>query len=338
MQAGYWLNNCGFTRFLASIYRGVVAFFTRKLRSGQQVLNLDILIHPMSNYSIKDLEQLSGIKAHTLRIWEHRYNIIRPKRTDTNIRTYDDQDLKLVLNISLLKDHGYRISEIAKLTVEAMYQEVIKLSNRQLNYPDQIHALTIAMIDLDEERFEKIISTSILQVGFESTMIHVIHPFLNRIGTLWVTGSIGPAQEHFITNLIRQKLIVAIDGQVNKQRPNGKKYMLFLPEGEMHEISLLFANYIIRARYNKVIYLGQNLPFNELIFAYDLHKPDYIFSAITSVPANSEAQIYVNKLSTQFTEAHLLLTGYQMVGQDIKMPSNGTIINSIDELISIASA
>lgn len=117
----------------------------------------------MSNYSIKDLEQLSGIKAHTLRIWEQRYNIITPKRTDTNIRTYDDQDLKLVLNISLLKDHGYKISEISKLSVEDMYREVVKISDRQLNYPDQIHALTISMIDLDEERFEKIVSTNILQ-------------------------------------------------------------------------------------------------------------------------------------------------------------------------------
>ncbi|WP_375443819.1 MerR family transcriptional regulator [uncultured Fibrella sp.] len=291
----------------------------------------------MSNYSIKDLEQLSGIKAHTLRIWEHRYNIIQPKRTDTNIRTYDDQDLKLVLNISLLKDHGYKISEISKLTVEEMYQEVIKISDRQLNYPDQIHALTISMIDLDEDRFEKIISTNILQFGFENTMIHIIYPFLSRIGTLWVTGSIGPAQEHFITNLIRQKLIVAIDGQVSKQGPNGKKYMLFLPEGEMHEISLLFANYIIRARYNKVVYLGQNLPFNELVFAYNVHKPDYIFSAITSVPSNSEAQAYVTKLGAQFPEAHLLLTGYQMVGQDIQMPENGTIVNNIDDLIRVAS-
>jgi MerR family transcriptional regulator, light-induced transcriptional regulator len=291
----------------------------------------------MSNYSIKDLEQLSGIKAHTLRIWEHRYNIISPKRTDTNIRTYDDQDLKLVLNISLLKDHGYKISEISKLTVEEMYQEVIKISDRQLNYPDQIHALTISMIDLDEDRFEKIISTNILQFGFENTMIHIIYPFLSRIGTLWVTGSIGPAQEHFITNLIRQKLIVAIDGQVSKQRPNGKKYMLYLPEGEMHEISLLFANYIIRARYNKVVYLGQSLPFNELGFAYNVHRPDYIFSAITSVPANHEAQLYVNKLAAQFPDSHLLLTGYQIVGQDIQMPANGTIINNIDDLIRIAS-
>lgn len=292
----------------------------------------------MSNYSIKDLEQLSGIKAHTLRIWEQRYNIISPKRTDTNIRTYDDQDLKLVLNISLLKDHGFKISDISRLSVQELYREVIKISDRHLNYPDQIHALTISMIDLDEERFDKIISTNILQFGFENTMIHIIYPFLSRIGTLWITGSVGPAQEHFISNLIRQKIIVAIDGQVSKQRLNSKKYLLFLPEGELHEISLLFANYIIKARSNKVIYLGQSLPFNELVFAYNLHKPDYIFSAITSVPSNSDVQPYVNKLMRTFPECHILLTGYQVVGQDIQTDENATIINNIDNLVQLAGS
>ncbi|MFD1142343.1 MerR family transcriptional regulator [Larkinella insperata] len=292
----------------------------------------------MSTYSIRDLEQLSGIKAHTLRIWEQRYNIISPKRTDTNIRTYDDLDLKLVLNISLLKDHGFKISEISKMSLGEMAQEVITLSDRKLTYPDQIHALTIAMIDLDEDRFEKIISTNILQFGFENTMINIIYPFLSRIGTLWVTGSIGPAQEHFMTSLIRQKLIVAIDGQLNKQRPTAKKFMLFLPEGELHEIGLLFANYVIRARHHKVIYLGQSLPLKELEFAYEAHKPDYIFTSITSSPSNHEVQPFVDDLAKKFPDAQLLLTGYQVVGQDIQLPENGLIINTTDDLIRIATS
>ena len=123
---------------------------------------------------------------------------------------YDDQDLKLVLNISLLKDHGYKISDIAKFSLDEISQEVMAISDQKLNYPDQIHALTIAMIDLDEDRFEKIISTNFLQNGFENTMLNIIYPFLTRIGTLWLTGSIGPAQEHFMSNLIRQKVIVCL--------------------------------------------------------------------------------------------------------------------------------
>jgi MerR family transcriptional regulator, light-induced transcriptional regulator len=291
----------------------------------------------MSNYSIRDLEQLSGIKAHTLRIWEQRYNIIQPKRTDTNIRLYDDQDLKLVLNISLLKDHGHKISEISKLSLEEMSKIVMAISDQKLSYPDQIHALTISMIDLEEERFEKIISTNFLQNGFENTMSHIIYPFLNRIGTLWVTGSIGPAQEHFISNLIRQKIIVAIDGQIIKYSPDSKKFILYLPEGELHEMGLLFASYIIRSRHHKVIYLGQTLPFNELIFAYDVHKPDYIFSAITSAPANDEVQSYVDRLCQQFPDTKILLTGYQVVGQDIQLGNNCTIINKINDLIALLS-
>jgi MerR family transcriptional regulator, light-induced transcriptional regulator len=291
----------------------------------------------MSTYSIKDLEQLSGIKAHTLRIWEQRYDILSPDRTDTNIRTYDDNDLKLVLNIALLKDHGYKISEISKMSPDELSKEVLLISDKQLNYPDQIHALTISMLDLDEERFEKIISTNTLQFGFENMMINIIYPFLSRIGTLWITGSIGPAQEHFISNLIRQKLIVAIDGQLPSLRPGAKKYLLYLPEGEMHEISLLFANYIIRSRQNKVIYLGQSLPFSELGFAHGMHKPDYIFSVITSVPGQNEIQRYVYKLAKKFPDSKILLTGYQVVGQDIDCPDNVEIITQIKYLMDIAS-
>ncbi len=291
----------------------------------------------MSSYSIKDLEQLSGIKAHTLRIWEQRYNIIAPQRTDTNIRTYDDQDLKLVLNISLLKDHGYKISEISKLSTEDMTQEALKILASPLSYPDQIQALTLAMIDFDEERFETIIDANERQFGFENTIVNIIYPFLNRIGILWMTGSIGSGQEHFVSNLIRQKLIAAIDKQSDKSTSTGKTFVLFLPEGEFNEISLLFANYIIRSRSNKVIYLGQNLPFNDLRFVYQMKRPDYIFTAFTSAPANHEVQPFVDRMAKTFPESCLLLTGYQIVGQDITIPENATIINQITDLIRFAT-
>jgi DNA-binding transcriptional MerR regulator len=291
----------------------------------------------MSNYSIKDLESLSGIKAHTLRIWEQRYSIINPKRTDTNIRFYDDHDLKLVLNISLLKDHGYKISEIAKMSLEELSSEVVALSDKQLSYPDQIHALTIAMIDLDEERFEKIMSTNILQFGFENTMINIIYPFLSRIGTLWLAGSIGPAQEHFITNLIRQKMIVAIDGQVVKLNVNSKKFLLYTPEGEMHEIALLFANYILRSRNNKVIYLGQSMPFEELKFVVDIHKPDYIFTSITTTPGQEDVQNYLKKLANEFSQVQILVSGYQVVGQGLSLSENVSVVPNVRQLMEIAS-
>ncbi len=287
----------------------------------------------MSNYSIKDLEHLSGIKAHTIRIWEQRYNFIKPSRSDTNIRNYDDLDLKLILNVSLLKDNGFKISRIAEMSAQEIAEEVLLLTEKQLRFPEQIHALTVAMIDMDEERFERIMSSNILKLGFEKTMMNIVYPFLSKIGILWQTGSINPAQEHFITNLIRQKLIVAIDGQYSSQQSNGTKYILYLPEGELHELSILFADYVIRSRNNRSIYLGQSLPLQDLVSVYNLHKPKYILSILTSVPGTDQIQAYVDKLSALFPESTLLFSGYQVIGQDIQAPENVVLFTRSDQII-----
>jgi MerR family transcriptional regulator, light-induced transcriptional regulator len=291
----------------------------------------------MTTYSIKDLEHLSGIKAHTLRIWEQRYNFIKPKRTDTNIRFYDDSDLKLVLNVSLLKDNGYKISKIAEMTEDQMSSEVMSVTEKTLKYPEQIHALTLSMIDMDEDRFEKVMATNILQMGFESTMINVIYPFLSKIGMLWQTGAVNPAQEHFISNLIRQKLIVAIDGQFVTSLATSKKYLLYLPEGELHELSLLFSNYIIKARKNSTVYLGQSVPFEDLRAVHNIHRPDYIFTVITTHPGQSQIQEYINKLSSEFPDTTILLTGYQVIGQDLTLGPNMRIFNRLDELVGFVA-
>ncbi len=284
----------------------------------------------MSTYSIKDLEQLSGIKAHTLRIWEQRYNLLNPKRTDTNIRFYDDDDLKLILNVALLNDNGYKISKIASMDPEEMRAEVMKLTDRTLTHDDQIHALTICMIEMDEERFDKVLSTNILKLGFEQTMMNIVYPFMSKIGVLWQTGAINPAHEHFISNLVRQKLIVAIDGQV----PSGvgKKFLLFLPEGELHEISLLFASYLIKSKGNKVVYLGQNTPHEDLMTVYKIHEPDYMLAVITTSPSSEFAQEYLNKLSADFPKPQILVTGYQVIGQDFVMPPNVKLMNYIRDI------
>jgi DNA-binding transcriptional MerR regulator len=287
----------------------------------------------VSNYSIKDLEQLSGIKAHTLRIWEQRYDFIKPKRTDTNIRYYDDQDLKLVLNVSLLKDHGHKISKISRMPYSEMQKEVLKLTEKRLSYPEQIHALTLAMIDHDEDRFEKIMSTIILQLGFEDTIIKVIYPFLVKIGILWQTGSISPSQEHFISNLIRQKMIVAIDGLYVPSAEYKNKYLLFLPEEELHELSLLFSAYLIKSRKNKVIYIGQQTPFEDLVTVYNSLKPDYLLTVLTTYPQSAEVQQYVDKLAETFHNNTILITGRQVIGQDIKMRKNIGILNKLEDLI-----
>uniref|UniRef100_UPI0040486B7C MerR family transcriptional regulator n=1 Tax=Algoriphagus sp. TaxID=1872435 RepID=UPI0040486B7C len=284
----------------------------------------------MSTYSIKDLEQLSGIKAHTLRIWEQRYNLLQPKRTDTNIRFYDDDDLKLILNVALLNDNGVKISKIASMSPNELREEVMKLTERSLTHDDQIHALTICMIEMDEERFDKILSTNILKLGFEQTMLNVIYPFMSKIGVLWQTGAINPAQEHFISNLVRQKLIVAIDGQIPQQ--GGKKFLLFLPEGELHEISILFASYLIKSKGHKVIYLGQSTPNDDLLSVFKLHQPEYLLTGITTSPSSEYVQEYINALADRFASAQILVTGYQVLGQDLRFPENVSQMSYIRDI------
>lgn len=287
----------------------------------------------MTHYTIKDIEQLSGIKAHTLRIWEQRYNFVKPKRTDTNIRYYDDDDLKLILNISLLKDNGHKISRICSMPEEDLKLEVQTLMEKKMGFPEQIQSLMLAMLELDEDRFEKTMSTNILQIGFERTMMNLIYPFFQKIGILWQTGSITPAQEHFISYLVRQKIIVAIDGQVVNPLDFNKKYLLYLPEHELHEMSLLFSAYIIKARNNKVIYIGQNVPHEDLLNIYKDHAPDYLLTVMTSNPPTKDAQAYIYKLSESFKNSTILISGHQVVGQDMDIPENMVLFNKLQDLI-----
>lgn len=287
-------------------------------------------------YSIKDLENLTGIKAHTIRMWEQRYNIVSPKRTETNIRYYEPDDLKRMLNVALLNHNGHKISKIAKMESEVLHRAVREAIDKTSgDYQSQIKALTVAMVELDEEQFEKVMATNILQIGFERTMINIVYPFLMRVGTLWTTDAINPSQEHFMTNLIRQKIIVAIDGQVSRPEEPAPTYMLYLPSGELHEISLLFSYYILKSRGNKVIYLGQSLPLDDLEEAFKIHQPDFILTLITSVPG-AGVQSYLDDLSKRFPETTTLVSGYQIVGQYIQPADNIEVLVKIQDLIAFA--
>lgn len=287
----------------------------------------------MSTYSIKNLEQLSGIKAHTLRIWEQRYHLLNPKRTGTNIRYYDNEDLKLILNVALLNENGFKISKIAALRPEEIRAEVLRVTDESDVLDDQIHALTLCLINMDEDRFEEIISAQILKNGFERTMFELIYPFMSRIGVLWQTDTITPAQEHFISNLVRQKLIVAIDGLAKVS--GGRTFLLFLPEGELHEISLLFSNYLIKADGHRVVYLGQSTPSADLLSVYQLHQPDYLLTVLTSSPSPEETQDYINSLSARFPAARILMSGYQVIGRGLHFPANVQVMRDFADFRNI---
>jgi len=285
----------------------------------------------MIKYSIKDLEKLTGIKAHTIRIWEKRYNIVCPLRTTTNIRFYTDSDLKRLLNVSILNRNGFKISNIVRLTKEEINSSVLEAASVSLNFESQIENLVIAMIDMDEYKFEKTISNSILKLGFDDTVANIIYPFLEKIGLLWQIGTINPAHEHFITNLIRQKLIIAIDAQSNDPIPNNKTFLLFLPEGELHELSLLFYTYLIKKRGHKVIFLGQSLPFEDLQQAKLISHPDFLVTTITSAISKKDLQNYIKSLAEHFHEQTILIGGNQIIDlPDLKIKNVFTMRRKSD--------
>jgi len=282
-------------------------------------------------YSIKDLEKLSGIKAHTLRVWEQRYDIIHPQRTKTNIRYYLDDDLKFILNIALLNKNGIKISKIAQMSREEIAEKVAAISEINFEYGTQLDALTISMIEMDEYKFDRIIRTNIQQLGFERTMLEIIYPFLDKLSVLWLTGSINPVQENFMSYLIRQKIVVAID---NEPLVNGKdvnRFLIYLPEGEKQELSMLFMHYLLKSRGNHVIYVGQDITLTDLKDASNIYKPDYIFTMITETFSKEPLQQYIDRLAENLTGSQLLLSGYQVVTQAVKLPERVKVLGSLDQ-------
>lgn len=287
----------------------------------------------MAVYSIRDLEKLSGIKAHTIRIWEQRYGVIAPKRTKTNIRYYQDDDLKFLLNVALLNKNGIKISKIARMTRHDVAEKVAAFSEVNFEHNTQLDALTISMIEMDEQKFDRIITASTQQIGFERTMLEVIYPFLDKLGVLWLTGSINPVQENFISYLIRQKIIVAIDKESIPQGKFAKKFIIYLPEGEKQELSLLFMHYILKSRCNQVLYLGQDISIGDLRDACKVHQPEFIFTMVSETFSKEPVQRYVDKLSETFPNCHVLLSGYQVIAQKVSSPHNVTVLRSLDHTL-----
>lgn len=293
----------------------------------------------MGVFSIKDVEAVSGIKSHTLRIWEQRYGIIKPKRTDSNIRYYDDDDLKQILNISILNRHGYKISEITKLSKADITEAILKISGRsEANYDGHVKGLLSSMLSFDEYAFHKILTTNIIQIGLEETLIKIVFPFLTELGILWQIGSIHPSHEHFASNIIKQKLYVAIDGNVGRFSENRRRFLLFLPETEQHSIGLLFANYVLRSRGHDVIYLGQEVPLEDLQRTFEQQHPDYILTMLTSGHVSINKQDFIDNIARFWPNTQVLLAGAQFAMENLKMPSNARIIKRMEDFISIVDS
>lgn len=288
----------------------------------------------MGRYSIKELAQLSGIKAHTIRIWEKRYGLISPQRTSTNIRYYADDDLRKIIAVSVLNTHGIKISKIAKLSDQEINEQIAALSESGVSMDVHIDQLVLCMIDLDEEHFERLISHLTRKFGFEETVMHILYPFLEKIGVLWLTNNITPAQEHFVSNLIRQKMLVAIDALPIPPR-SARRIVLFLPENELHELGLLFFHYLSRKKGFKTYYLGQAVPHEDLRQIVAVHKPEILITQITSYPEPEAVGAYLDSLSHDFCDLTILASGASLrksgvnVAPNIKCFSNSLEFNEL---------
>lgn len=287
----------------------------------------------MATYSIKDLEQLSGIKAHTIRIWEQRYELLQPERTDTNIRFYKDEDLKKLLNVSILIKYGEKISKVSKLSEQEISDKVLDVSSENLE-DTIIDSLVKCMIDIDEFRFEQTVEAGIKKLGVEAFFSDHVYSFLEKVGVLWQVGTVTPAQEHFISNLIRQKLITAIDQLGPTNNPDADTYLLFLHESELHEISLLFYSYILQSRGHNVVYLGQSVPYEDLLSVAAIKEVDFLITCFINGIDSKDLESYISNLKQDFSSKTIYATGYQLGANNILSDQNFKVINSYQEFIS----
>ncbi len=262
----------------------------------------------MNAFTIKDIENLSGIKAHTIRIWEQRYNFLKPQRTDTNIRYYSNEELKTILNIALLNKYGFKISHINKMDFGEINQKLVTLSHQQAQQERIVNQLISNMIDLDLDLFEELLNQQIEAKGIDKVINEVVFPFLEKIGILWVTNNVNPAQEHLVTNIIRQKLIVGIDTTVSQVKSE-KTALLFLPEGEFHELGLLYVYYLLKNRGLKVLYLGAHVPLADLEFIVKAKKPDYIYTHLTALGFSFNIERFLNNVHSRIKDIPVLVSG-----------------------------
>jgi DNA-binding transcriptional MerR regulator len=260
----------------------------------------------MAVYSIRELEKLSGIKAHTIRIWEKRYKLIEPHRTNTNIRYYTDANLKKILNVAVLNRQGIKISHIAMLSDQELKEEIKRATGTTSSHQTLVDSLVVAMIDLDQYILESIVDKSISKIGFQETVTGVLYPFLKKVGILWQSGEANPAQEHFVSNLIRQKIIAATNRLPNTFHPDAKKFILMLPEGEWHEIALLFAQYLLKEAHHQVIYLGQSVPYSDVLASGAAMQFDYLVVSFTTNRPGFDSMVCLNDLGGAFPDKKIL--------------------------------
>ena len=292
-----------------------------------------------STFSIKNLENLSGIKAHTLRIWEKRYNLLEPERTDTNIRRYSLDSLRKLLNITLLYNHGFKISKIASLETSEIPKLVRSIALKANSEQVSINAFKLAMINFDYELFDTNYEEILQHHNFEYLFMNIFMPLMKELGILWQTGAISPSHEHFITNLVKQKIHLQTEYlQKNKfEQKNHPIFVLFLPENEIHELGILYLNYLILSKGHRTIFLGQSLQTSSLQTLYSYETKYYFVSYITVEPSKDEIMPYLHNFYNKILEnqdSKLILFGPQQIAIDKeKLPKKIEMFRSVESFV-----
>ena len=289
-------------------------------------------------FSIKDLENISGIKAHTIRIWEKRYNVFAPLRTESNIRYYDLSNLQKLLNITLLHNHGYKISRISKIPDEKIPEIVREIITTKSVKNHAISAFKMAMINFDQTLFFKTYDELLSEKSFREVFFDIFIPLMNEIGLLWQTDTISPAQEHFISYLIKQKLLIVTENlQIQKPKKTDRVFVLFLPANEIHELGLMYINYEILFHGYKTIFLGESVPLQSLVAIKNNFKNITFISYLTVEPNKEEINKYIKLMNSQIlndeTSKVWLLGRMVEFIDDKNISPKTTIFRSINELV-----
>ncbi len=290
-----------------------------------------------NSFSIKNLEHLSGIKAHTIRIWEKRYNLFEPERTDTNIRLYNLENLQKLLNVTLLYNNGYKISKIASFSSQEITKNVHKLTINKNADDWSIGLFKLAMINFDQRLFTKTFNDLLEQFSFSEVFKNVFVPLMNELGVLWQTNSISPSHEHFITSLVKQKIhAMCEDLQQQSTRRTDRRFVLFLPDNEIHELGLLYLQYEVLNNGFQCVFLGQSVPIESLNNLVDIGEPITFITYFTIEPTQDKIKAYLNTFNSEIIEnidSELWILGYQVQFMSDEMPDKIRKFKSIDDVI-----
>ncbi|RZN83205.1 MAG: MerR family transcriptional regulator [Winogradskyella sp.] len=292
-----------------------------------------------NKFSIKDLENLTGIKAHTIRIWEKRYNLLSPKRTDTNIRYYDLASFQKLLNVSYLNNNGYKISKIATLKSDEIPNLVRDIASQTNLESHAINSFKLSMLNFDQALFYNTYESLLKDKSFENVFYDVFIPLLTEIGLLWQTDTITPAHEHFLTTLIRQKVLINTEFIQADAKPTSKKtFVLYLPDNEIHELGLMFLNYQIVAHNYHAIFLGQSVPLDSLSDILNYYDDLIFLSYFTIKPLKDEIENYIkdfDKVILQYSDAEFWILGQMLNSLDLdNLPNRIKPFKSIKEVVS----